>query len=122
MGVSSDGKLLYGVCWDEEDALDDLLGPLGQAYHDGYGDGREWFNEVGLTNLELELHCSYEYSMPAIAVKGTLTTAYRGYPKLVVTTPNVAFWDADLDRAMDLLEIPADQRPAKGWWLTSMYG
>lgn len=123
MGVSSDGLLWYGVAL-EDDGYDDDLSERLEAIIDGpdgegYGDGREWLAEQGLTGVEFVRHCSYDYPMYGLAVAGTSTRASRGYPKRVDLdgTPD----PAPVLAAMRALDIPIEDG-AIGWHLGSLYG
>jgi hypothetical protein len=74
--------------------------------------------------VELDSHCSGECPMPCLYVKGTETTARRGYP--VEMNPDTDFaigadWQAKLDRW--LAEFGVEKpHPEPKWWLVSYWG
>lgn len=98
MGQSTDAILCFGVPLDNEeepppfmegyDELDELL--MKEGGHPRWGEPghsfdaqREWLKGQP---VEMVLHCSGDYPMYILAVRGTVTTASRGYPEEVQTT------------------------------------
>jgi hypothetical protein len=113
MGVSTDAVLAYGIdLGADEDLMD---GPLGILYSDSEGFSldllieetaglgpepdyeqdrdawRAWRDALRKAEesypLQLVEHCSNEYGMRFLAVRGTVLTAPRGYPQRVAALP-----------------------------------
>ncbi len=97
MGQSTDAILCFGVELGEDDEapsfmegfdeFDDFLmneggqPRWGEAGH-SFDKQREW---LAAQPVEMVLHCSGDYPMYILAVRGTVTTASRGYPQAVTT-------------------------------------
>jgi hypothetical protein len=92
--------------------------PRINAYHT---EVREW-NEENPLPVELVYHCSYDYPMFILAVKGTMTSASRGYPceinpdELKVSDEKIA----ELKGFCEKYNIETDDEPK--WWLSSLWG
>lgn len=145
MSISSDGIIAYGI--DLGEGMDDDEGTVfpWQDEEEYDGEFREWVltKILGFTEewhkdnegyfdrqkaawspfpLEMVLHCSYEYSMYFLAVKGTVHTARRGYPTFIEKLPVVH------DGQRQALIMFAEKHGLKcdptkmGWHLLSMYG
>lgn len=70
--------------------------------------------------VELVTHCSYDYPMYILAVKGTEVTASRGYPE-EISEDSLIISDDKMDDFREFCEtykIKGDPR----WWLVSMWG
>ena len=97
MGQSTDAILCYGVQLGEDDEplafmegfdeLDDLL--LKEGNQPRWGDeGHDFQSQwawLATQPVEMVHHCSGNYTMYIIALRGTVTTASRGYPEEVAT-------------------------------------
>lgn len=69
--------------------------------------------------VEVVTHCSDEYRMHFLALRGTVTTANRGYPKAVTTwTPE----QARIDAMKAFCEEHGLDWQAPGWHLFSYWG
>jgi hypothetical protein len=99
MGVSTDGILVFGFLLEEEGELDHLLGLDGDEFDDfvakeagspEYKDDMTdeersaWYNglnaAVDACPVEPITHCSYDYPLHIISIRGTENRAARGYP------------------------------------------
>jgi hypothetical protein len=125
MGVSSDGILVYG--YDIGELEDSLYGVVPEDYDDDF---REWVEDkllesVGFTEqdweaegyfdrkreaenrlgVEVVVHCSYEYPMYILGIKGTITRAWRGSPQLIANLDVHTEWGGTLRDAALLLGI-----------------
>lgn len=133
MGTSTNGILLYGFSLEEEDSKPwNIMDSSGEPYEDyeealdtvlGTTD-KEWKERSEAREalgVDLELHCSYDYSMYMVAIKETVVTAYRGSPVKVATRPPEEDWDKKLRVFCKLLKINIKGlKPA--WWLCSLWG
>lgn len=104
MGVSTDGILVFGIAYDEgelpeflsawadergeedpdfDEYLDSISGlpQYGEEGHD-FTKSREWREAQP---VEMVHHCSYDYPMYILAVRGTKTTAWRGHPQVITS-------------------------------------
>lgn len=134
MGVSTNGILVFGTPIDEEsdslsflkefdndfDTFVDSLSGLprwGEKNHD-------WNKTHNFRNnypIDLTLHCSLDYPMYILSIRGTQTTAYRGYVEII--DPNDLVVSKD---KIDKLKVFCDeygiewQEPK--WYLVSMWG
>ena len=103
MSTSSDGILLYGIQLEEDGEYED----------DDFGD-----EDV----VEIRLHCCDSYPMYFLAIKGTATSAYRGYPE-DVTGKDLSRnpeYDALLKEVCETNEFVTVGTP--GWHLCSWMG
>lgn len=152
MGVSTDGKISYGIefpegfyfPWVDHDDIEDWwldvngYKPPFEIYDEegeyiggvrpsdetikAYFESRRIFHEKHPLPVELVNTCSYDYPMYILALKGTVMTANRGFPK--------TFDPASLTKGEDpnrLIEFcrthnidTGDKQPA--WYLSSFWG
>ena len=130
MGISSDGIFFYGMCWNDEDKpwkepTDEELSAMKKIK--SYVDENDWETlyqvrsgiKVEKSPVELDIHCSFEYSMPLLAVKETLVSASRGCPEKVKTVLVKPEWD---DQLRDFCKIMGIKWQQPAWWVTSLYG
>ncbi len=132
MGTSTDGILAYGVDLPEYEGCDYSDLPWAEDGDDEFGDtiarlagGRQYPEEGWLDDkrkaaeacgLELVFHCSYDYPMYILAVRGTEHTASRGYPTEIKELPTP---DATkLREWCKKYEIECDPK----WLLCSLWG
>lgn len=92
MGQSTDAILVFGIQLKEEDQTPEFLGDFDDF--DEYVD-----NLNGLSGADykvrkdarescpadMTMHCSLDYTMYVLSVRGTETVASRGYPKEIKT-------------------------------------
>lgn len=91
MGVSTDGILVYGIAFEEEE-VPDFLEPFDGDFDDYLGSisGLPQYGEPGHSfddhrkfrdacPVDVVTHCSYDYPMYIIAVRGTELRNKRGY-------------------------------------------
>jgi len=142
MGVSSDGILVFGIPLDFEDTMEEDL-PFMSGFDD-FGDMVA--HEAGLPEwrggmsddesrkhweakrsaesacpVNLVLHCSYEYPMWIIAVRGTEVSASRGMPELI--DPELLNVSVDrIEAAKAWCESHDIQWREPRWILCSLYG
>jgi hypothetical protein len=127
---------LYGVCgykppfeiYDESGEYIDGKEPTKEkkdAYYSHYRD----FEEKHPMPVEIVRHCSYDYSMYIVAVKGTYIENSRGYP-VKFDPQNLSITDEQKKVVVDFCEKycqPVDEYTDAPefepyWYLTSMYG
>lgn len=93
MGVSTDGILVFGIQLPEEETpeflegfendFDDFIDSLNGLPQWGE-EGHDWNKTHAFRDnfpVDLVQHCSYDYPMYILAVRGTEIMASRGYPK-----------------------------------------
>lgn len=130
MGVSTDGILVFGIeCGEDEetpefmsgfDDFDEYLDSLsglpqwGEPGHN-FAANAEFRKTVP---ADMVLHCSYDYPMYILAVRGTQVTARRGYPQEIESL--------GVDPAkLAAFKVWAEERGITGepkWLLCSMWG
>ena len=147
MGISSDGIIFFGYCFEEEiawvgdeepaawadDGWESLYAAVrgvhppeeeyseeNKALHHAYWEKKSEICKE--SSCEIDLHCSYDYGMHYICIRSTNKTASRGYPeKLDPKTFEInPEWKAQLDEFCKLVGIKPEGEPS--WWLTSLYG
>lgn len=132
MGVSTDGILVFGFEVGEEDERPDFL--EGVEDFDEYVDRESGLPEWGEHGhsfedqrafrdkypVDLITHCSYDYPMHILAVRGTKRRASRGYPLEIDPT--------DLNVPSEKLEAFKNWAAERGiqgepkWLLCSLWG
>jgi len=85
MSVSTDAIIAFGIQLDEYVPWDDYEFEdwwLENTGYDGisYEEKKKWL-ELHPINIEVVEHCCSEELMHIVAMPGTVTRAYRGYPK-----------------------------------------
>ncbi len=107
MSTSTDAYLMYGVNLPDE-IMDD--------------EGNYNVLEVLGDGLSLERHCCDEETMYILAIEGTVTRAWRGYPKKIDPSSMTvgADWDERLKAFCEKHKIETVGEP--GWWLASWWG
>jgi len=138
VGISSDGIIAYGIDLGDESNLFPwakhkydgefeswvLLEILGfdedwQTY-EGYYDMRKKLLDA--YPIDLILHCSYEYPMYFLAVRGTKRRASRGYPTFIESFPEITSMQrVTLKKFADEHGLKCDDDKV-GWHLFSVYG
>ncbi len=142
MSISSDGIICYGICFGEEfefpfgcDVEDEDGNPLEhEEFDDWYVDVilgvdssemdyKEKSDIINNSQLELCQHCSYDYPMYILCIRGTEHKAWRGDPTLLdfeemnkFVTPEAV---AELKRVAKIIDPDCGE---PGWWLASLYG
>jgi hypothetical protein len=114
MSTSTDAILLYGVLLSEdtviaeneedEESADDLVTML--------------VNGKTIDGCVIVAHCSGECPMYFVAIDGTVTTANRGYPKVVHTSRPSTEWDKRL-KAFCKKHSLSHSKP--DWYIASMW-
>ena len=152
MSISSDGIIAYGYNfpegfefpWGNDDIIDwwidtvhgykppfkvftatgDYLAPKPpQSRIDEYfAHRRNFADALPKLDVEMVIHCSFDYSMYIMAIPGTNMSVCRGYPEPIPDgfIRHDPEWDrilADFCNKYDI-KIPGDP----SWWLTSLYG
>jgi hypothetical protein len=125
MGISSDGMFFYGLIWKDEDKPWKSPTPdeLTKAKY-GEPDWEELYEmragkKADKSPVLADIHCSFEFSMPLVAVRKTFVKAYRGDPqraKILTIDPE---WEGELREFCEIMGIKW-REPA--WWVTSLYG
>lgn len=130
MGISSDGILVYGIPYDEDETpafLEEFEGDF-----DGYLDSISGLPDYGQPGhdfaaqrafreacpVDVVTHCSYDYPMYIIAVRGTESRNSRGY------VTEIASLDVSRERLSAFTEWCAERgiTGSPKWCLVSMYG
>ena len=129
MGTSTDAILVYGIeCGEDcvpefmegfddfDDYLDDLSGlpKWGEAGHDFVK--QKAFRES--FPVSMTMHCSYEYPMYIVAVRGTETIASRGYANEITS---IAVDEEKISAFKEFCEKNGIEGQPK-WLLCSMWG
>jgi hypothetical protein len=120
MGVSTDGILAYGVDLEEDFELPEKI----QVDEDGDGFWYEPEVEKVLKKLGLEheLHCSGEYPISYICVKGTNIVASTRYPKEIDFSELEKKVPANAkEKFKELGAFLEQELPKPGWLLLSMW-
>lgn len=132
MGVSTNAVLVFGIDIGEDlpEFLEDFDGDFDDFLADYSGlpkwgeEGHDFDKTVAWNNdfpVELVQHCSYEYPMYILAVRGTESTARRGYAAEI----DVASMQIDNVKILQLKNFCEQyniewQEPK--WLLCSMWG
>jgi len=104
-----EGNWLNGVSRDEETV---------NAY---YNERAEFRRTMKPLPVELVTHCSCDYQMHILAVKGTLITAIRGNPEEI--NPD-KFWlyQEDIDALLEFCgDYGIEYETGPRWWLSSLW-
>lgn len=130
MGVSTDGILVFGIELGEE--LPEFL----EDFYDIWWDFTDSISGVAEDDpkrcekrrdfrdnfpVELVSHCSYEYPMYILAVKGTKITASRGSPKVIDPTSLVVSPEK-IEKLRKFCEEYRIEWEEPEWYLCSMWG
>lgn len=109
MGQSTNGILAYGI------PIEDGEVPPGSMTEEEWEDLMEdWDDKYG---VEVVFHCSCEYEMYFIAVKGTEQVAYRGDP--IRTHREVG--KVEFDKWFSFMTDYNIDVENRGWYLMSMW-
>jgi hypothetical protein len=133
MGVSTDGILVFGIQLPEEETPEflkefdndfetfiDSLNGLPQWGEEGH-DIRKTHAFRDNFPVDLVQHCSYEYPMYILAVRGTEITARRGYPNEI--DPLTLYVDSDkVETLRKFCEEYNIEWEEPKWYLCSMWG
>lgn len=151
MGQSTNAYLFYGYCWDDEVEFDTDMDAWAEAHLKAAGQTDPWDAHPGghrpdwvaensaaidawhdakkaladAQSVDWGAHCSDECPFPYLFVRGTETTAYRGYPKPVDAAALTVGedWKAKLDAFLAAEGIdPPDGENQPGWWMASYRG
>lgn len=134
MGTSTNGILVFGIDLGEErpefledfddfDDFDDFLNDLsglpkwGEEGH-SFSNLRAFREAFGVS---MTRHCSYEYPMWILSVRGTEKTAYRGYPK-EITIDELQVSQGSILRLRDFCEEYGIEWKEPKWYLCSLWG
>lgn len=133
MGQSTDGILVFGIQLPEEegpvfleefdgqfDDFVDSLNGLPQWGERGY-DGK---NTMAFRNnypIDLVLHCSYDYPMYILSVRGTGKSASRGYPK-IINPAELTVTPEKISALKNFCEKYNIEWQEPQWYLCSMWG
>ena|SRR6218665_1878172 len=136
MGVSTDGILVFGIPLEEEDCapafLEEYDGDFdsfldsknglpqwGEPGHD-WNKTHEWRKNFP---IDLTRHCSHEYTMYILSVRGTEKTASRGYVEEIDPRSMI---DSITQKDIDILKAFCDEYGIEWaepkWYLCSMWG
>lgn len=133
MGVSTNGILVFGIQLPEEetpDFLEDFDGDFDSFLNSLSGlpkwreEGHDFEKDRAFREsfpVDLLSHCSYDYPMFILAVRGTEKTAYRGDPKIIDPSSLVVSPDKieELRKFCDEYDIEWEEPK---WYLCSMWG
>lgn len=130
MGQSTDALLFYGfllkeedVPWGDEDPERWLVKQLGLGSPSEQDPGYWARKRQALADLActIETHCSGEYPMFAVIIKGTRSAAHRGDP-VRFSPANLTIdpqWDAQLRAFATTFNLPFEE---PSWLLASYWG
>lgn len=135
MGTSTDGILVFGfdIGVEDEQPLENILGE-GEEFDDFIADEagiEQWSENVSADYwqrrkiaikscpVELVTHCSYNYPMYILAVRGTQLTASRGYPEEVIS---LHVDQEKIDSAKNWCETHGIEWQEPKWLLCSLWG
>jgi alpha-L-arabinofuranosidase len=136
MGLSTDGILFWGIAIPEDDENGDAIKlPWVSEDEDNYDDFDDWLCKenniegdyeirsafVKSFPVELVQHCSLDYPMYALAVRGTVTTAYRGSVEDITLYQPTTKQVTDLVTFLQKYHLPCDLAKM-GWKLVSNMG
>ena len=132
MGTSTDAILVYGFEIGSEDEPPEFLEAFDGDFDEYLNDisGLPKYGESGHTfeaqwawrdscPADMTMHCSYDYPMYILAVRGTKTTAYRGYPKEI---KSLAIDEAKVSAFREWCEANGIEYQEPKWLLVSMWG
>lgn len=135
MGRSTNGELWYGVVFEEDaefpwdvEPFDGDLEDWWRAEHgfdhayprEGWLEAQKAFDAAHPCPVETVNYCSGDYPMYGLAVKGTVTTAYRGTPKRI---EGLGISEAETQPFKDFLaKYELKPEGEAGWWLSSYWG
>lgn len=133
MGTSTDAILVFGmpIGYEEEtpEFLEEFDGDFDEFLNSKSGlpswgePGHDFNNQREFREsfpVDVTMHCSYDYTMYILAVRGTETRASRGYPKTINELPVIS---EDKISALKAFceEIGLEYSEPK-WLLCSMWG
>jgi hypothetical protein len=128
MSTSTNGILVFGIDFDEslpefmgnETDFEDFLqvelklpmyGSAGYSYE-------EKSKKIETCPANLVIHCSYDYPMYILALRGTEKTAHRGYP-VEITSLEIA--PERLEAFKDWCKAHGIENPEPKWLLASLW-
>lgn len=125
MGISSDGLLFWGYCFDDEVPWVDEL--TEEEWEIWYNEGWEelaihWEVDVDF-GCSIEFHCSYDYPMYAAVIDESCIRAFRGDPQRIEAADLKVGkdWKEELDTFCESMGIDVSGMEP-GWHLASLYG
>lgn len=132
MGTSTNAILVYGFEVGDEDEtpefLEEFEGDFDEFLNDlsglpKYGEKGHSFSDQSAYRdkcpADLTIHCSYDYPMYILAVRGTEIIARRGYSK---TIPNLDVSETDIAAFKAWCEVNNIEYQEPRWLLVSMWG
>ena len=133
MGTSTDGILVFGIALEEGTEpgfLEDYDGDFDEFLNDLSGlpkyseSGHDFAEQQKFREnfpVDLTWHCSFEYPMYIVAVRGTKVTAHRGNP-VEINPANLAISDEKKAALKEFCETYGIEWSEPKWWLVSMWG
>lgn len=136
MGISSDGILCFGFDLGVEDESPEFLGEfedLDEYLRDDANipewskenSGRDYFEKVKKVidecPVDLRMHCSYDYPMYILTIRGTEIRASRGYPEKI-TPDMLSVQKEKIEAAKEWCENHGVEWQEPSWILCSIYG
>jgi hypothetical protein len=117
MGQSTDAILCYGISMDEDFDY--------KSRFPEHIDGDGYFDKYALIDMleekfgcTLEIHCSCDYAMYILAIKDSVTTAYRGGPEIITSLEVTPAWAEKLQKAKVYMGLEKEEA---NWWLASLW-
>jgi hypothetical protein len=137
MGISSDGLLIYGfdLGIEDEQPFSELLADneefddfiANEAGIEGWTENakddywKRYREAVEACPVELHIHCSYDYPMYVLGVRGANFTAYRGDPTIIEKDAfNIS--EDKIKAAKEWCEKYKIEWQEPKWVLCSLYG
>ncbi len=132
MGISSDGMLVFGIEWEDDDTMPEFMGEFDDfdEYLDSlndlpdYGEPGHSFSDQQEARdkipVDMVRHCSYDYPMFIFAVRGYEFSASRGYP-MEITADKLKV-DPEKLKAFKLWLAERGIQGEPSWFLCSIMG
>jgi len=103
VGVSTDGILFFGIVFDDETETE-----------------TEFLFLESKGSIKIDTHCSGEYPMYFLTIKGYHHTAYRGCPQEIQSFDRPS--DGDIEELRHYCTVNNLPYTEPKWWLVSYWG
>ena len=107
--------------YDEEGDFINRVNPGDDVVNAYYNERAEFRRTMKPLPVELVTHCSCDYPMHILAVKGTLVTASRGYAE-EIDVNNLGVYQEDKDALLKFCgDYGIEYETGPRWWLSSLW-